>query len=1109
MPADLSELTEAQRRAVTEVGRDVVVSAAAGSGKTRVLSARCVNLVLDAGPPHQCDVDQLLVLTFTRKAAAEMRRRVGRLFADRLDAASDAERPRVKEQRRRLERASIGTIHAFCGDVLRRHFDALGLDPTFEVADPARAKQLKRRAADRLLDRRYGRDDDAFYQLLDRHGDGRHEGVIRAAEELNAFRSSLPDPAAWTARARDQLADPSAAVAAVRQASVDELETAAEGLAYLTADAEALHERAGRHVGDWLGWVEDLAAHARRGNFAAFTAVHKNERPKAFATSGFSEQQKATWKDDLLPRRDALLKPIKELKGTLPALRFSDEDWQNAAEIAQPDGEALLALADDLDAEYARLKRRDRLLDFADLERLTHELLKLPEPLREVTNRVRHVLVDEYQDTNPLQEAILQQLTGGRENLFVVGDVKQSIYRFRLADPSIFQERVRQIEPILLAQNFRSGAAVIDLVNTTFAKLMRHADDIDYGDGHALQLGRADAVDDVPTPLHLLPAEAEDDDEDTAVEREADHVAALIRRDLDAHADRSPGDYAVLLRTMKHVGHSFAAALRRAGVPVNLEAGGALFEAVEVRDTMALLQVLDNPRRDIPLAAFLRSPLAGLADAEDLLARVRAAATGEKPKFHEAVEQFVRRETDEALALRAVLVRVGVWRDAAEARPLAEVLWDVWQETGYLAHTRGRDDGARREANLLTLHELARTHDADRRGAGLAMFVRHLLDLAEDAPAEGAQPAAAQAVRVMTTHSAKGLEFPHVVLPQLGRVFNLKDADGIAPIDREYGLGLQAVDLDRRARWKTAARHVIAARQVRQSKLEELRVLYVAMTRARDSLTLVGTPRWEARADADPLEARCPLDWLRPVAEASPGQFTILEQPGETTERVRDSAANVLKTVAARGSVSAPMTTVAEDSLNRLTFRYPFAEKTRTAAVASVTELARGDAAAQMRLPNVGGGPSSIDVGTATHRLLQALDFANAATPDAVRRQLDALNLDHADAVDVAAVAWLAGSDLGRRVREAGPHAHRELPIEMLLPDDAAEPLDRVLIRGQIDLVLPGEGGWIVVDYKTGRVTEQAGEQLRQYASALELATGKPVAQRHVVDLRGRQLIAV
>ncbi len=962
----LARLTERQRQAVRTVDRSVLVSAAAGSGKTTVLAERCAGLVCDLPPQERCGIDELLVVTFTEAAASEMRVRIAAAIRERLAARPGDQH--LQEQLYLVDSAAISTIHAFCRSLIERWFPQAGIDPQFTVLDEDEALLTRQEALTGLFAELYAAADGlgpAFRQLIDDYGAGEDAFLPPVILRIHAFTCSLADPQAWLDGALRRF-DPDAPDGL--SAHLDNIQSArlADGLEEYIDRAEAV----ARTIRDTWPVAEPCAAdldavvrHLRAQltqlyagapweQVAAAVAncappFSARQPPKLPQAEKDRYQQGKKLRDDY---RDDLKSNLQE------AFRTTRAELLEGLQRVRPYVQTLISLVRAFDARYAAAKQARAVLDFNDLQRVALNLLcesgdthRPGEVARRLQARFRHVLVDEFQDIDPLQEAILrlvsrEEADPPQGNLFAVGDIKQSIYRFRLAEPALFAERAdRFAEPdapgtlIHLQENHRSRPELIEAVNLFFAPLMSHAfGGSDYDEYTRLYAGAI-----YPPPgeqptfgrpaveVHLVEVDPsgapggavaveedngeDQDDQDEFLQLEGvEYEACLIAERIQAWV-RPPGggtpmmicqkparpgdppglrpirygDIVILLRSMPHKAAPMAAVLRARGVPVVLDRADDTLDSTEFRDVHSLLRVLDNFRQDIPLAALLRSPLTGdpLSD-EDLL-RIRLG--DRRAAFHEAVLAYRSMGDDVDLRSRLdrVLARLEHYRERIRHEPVADVLWQVFQESRYLAFVSGLPDGPRRRDRLIRVHELARKFSRFSR-QGLRRFLAFLDQVADaERPARPPASAGEDAVRIMTIHSSKGLEFPVVILADLSKSFNLSDIRADVLVDRQTGVGIRAADPDRRLRYPTFSHHIVAG-EVRAGVLaEELRVLYVALTRAREHLVLVGrtrpsgsepllrpsvpSPGKAARVPRHQLlSARNCLDWVRAALAAAP-----------------------------------------------------------------------------------------------------------------------------------------------------------------------------------------------------------------------------------------------
>ncbi|HEY8750375.1 MAG TPA: helicase-exonuclease AddAB subunit AddA [Tepidisphaeraceae bacterium] len=1188
-----------------------------------MLAARCVHLVCDA--PDSCGVDELLVVTFTEAAASEMKSRIHAALRER---AAQSPSTRLDRQLALVNHASVSTLHSFCAKLLREHFHAVGLDPGFVVLDGDEAGLLRRETARDLFDHCYEFDEHGdFHRFIDAYGEGDDQRLMGLVVQTHEMLESLVDPLGWIDRARQRIAGAaegeladsdlgvelteilSRTIAATR-AQCDRATNLIQSLgsfpAYLTELTNC--SRSLRYWDELLGseGIDALGEHVRS---------HPRDRLPSVSNSLPGKEQAKQAVDAV---RDAMT------RGALfELLRFTTAQWQEGLAGIQPHSEMFLQLVERFGRRYRDVKNASRVLDFADLERFAFKVLcdtsagatlTPSRAARGYHKRFAHVLVDEYQDINELQDAILTLLSrecicdepGQTGNFFCVGDVKQSIYRFRLAETGRFLERQRTYRGdgtssrgivIDLQSNFRSRSALLEAVNEVFERLMTaDAADIDYDQTHRLHPGLPyptsgpPSFSGAPLEMHLLPANLQSDEAASESEtpsadaeeadldrsqREAVLIASRIRK--LTGLDGSPPmqitepdgigsfqtrpvqfkDIVILLRSMRYKSEQFADVLRRADIPVHAQSGTGYFESMEIRDMLSLLAILENQRQDIPLAAVLRGPLANLPEPDNCLTHIRLAYPTEPPEvaipFHDAVVQYANEQDDEvAAALRDFLARLKSWRAMAHSRPLAEVIGHIYDQTGYLAFCAALHDGQQRVANLSDFRQRAAQFGSFRR-QGLSRFLAFLESLRDEV--DLGQPSTASeadnVVRIMSIHRSKGLEFPIVVLPDLGKKINLSDCHGAIIADRAAGLGMAVVDEHRMIRYPSLAQLLVRRRLRQQALAEELRVLYVAMTRAKEHLILVGTcdPKstetWDRRwggytgpfsAD-DILRARCMLDWLGPVsAAAGPGMIKVEThsapevsswQAEHKTRPDFSPAQMQLAALTPLPETPAP-DPIATRIIARLDHVYPFEAFTRVQAAQAVTAIAKKTdrSAAQpvdLPVPRFGADqtPSPTTIGDVTHRVMLHLDFSRACDAKDLEQQISEM-VDRKLIAPSAAklvrhddIHWLLSTEVGSLLKVNAKELLRELPIHFAVSSSEAssdDPLDQIMVRGRIDLLAPTPHGTVLIDYKTDNVSANGVParaasylpQLNAYSTAVQKITGQPPAATYLVFLTAR-----
>ncbi len=927
--------THSQEKAIHAAAGNLIVSASAGSGKTAVLAERALRivseLVADTGRPA-ATLDELLVITFTEKAARQMRTRIERRLVEEFEQQRG--NSWLVDAIDRLPSVWIMTIDAFCRRLVVEHFHRAELSPAARIPDQAELAQLEQRVIEETLEQRAGEEGSRRRDIQALIG-GLRRGVrdlVQEIRDLIRFLESLDGPERWLADVRR---DMESTLEATRYDDLPEARRAAEAFADCTAD-----------LTEALGEIIDLA-HAAHGpsdpldnwQRLASDLQAMAEAPAPFKPDGLraaleADHDPQLGKIDLKKVCGAAMYDDKSfLKLFLKPFRSRYASWREqwfkldevarlrGAKLAAEQGTRLLDLAEAARARIAREKRRRGWATFSDYERLALQVLTDPaggqgpsEIAADYQARFKFVFVDEYQDTSPLQDALIRRVSRAEDpspnvegNLFMVGDYKQSIYRFRHAEPALFLEKLRAAEDtsqaiikpirrINLQENFRSRASLLEFINVCFERLMdEQVGQLNYGPTEALAPGRNDQAprDAVGVEVCWMPKDAAhassgdqaerltaddgDVEELSGVEAQATWVARRIRQLTDARhglqvpnpdapagsaqafRPARPADCAILLRSIRRELDIWLKALEREGLKVRTPGIHPLFTAPELIDLISALRVVDNPLQDIPLAALLRSPMFGFSDDELLRIRMQRragpyweavwAAAGRSLGDDESSQSETETESPSITGelrgrLDAFLDRLDRWRTLAFSRPAVEVLDALVRDTDYEAWLIGKPDGKTRLEHLDTLRDLMRRLARPDDGANpLAAFLETVDRVQQETGELGDLPESLDpqndAVNLLTIHKSKGLEFPIVILPRLERPFNRDRADGTR-FDRAHGFALNGIDPDARRQYATLARQCLATTLSRQDRSEELRLLYVALTRACERLILVG-----------------------------------------------------------------------------------------------------------------------------------------------------------------------------------------------------------------------------------------------------------------------------
>lgn len=1129
--------TPSQKLAIEDQGGELLVSAAAGSGKTRVLTERLMRWITEGNAPRS--IDNFLIITFSTAAAAELRSRISEELSAR--AAADPGSKRLRRESALVRRAQIGTIHSFCSALLREYAGRAGIAPDFAIADEDRARELRRLSLETVLEAAYAEAEPGFIQLADTVGAGTDDRRLESLVlELHGKLQSHARPGDWAAR-QSELFETGAEDAADTPWGRELLESAADELLWWAGEFDELvrslagFEKMGKaYVPSFSETASSLRGAAKRAaeGWDALREALPIEFPRLGTLRGGGEDPELA--ERAKARREACKKAAKRIeKGfTLPS-----EQLLRDMRATAPAMRALLKLVGDFDAEYTRRKRRRSLLDFADLEHLAARLLTEPdgsptETAREVSRRYAEVMVDEYQDVSLVQDMIIRAVSDSGRRLFMVGDVKQSIYRFRLADPTIFLKKYESYadapQPegvprrVFLRESFRSRVEVVDAVNAVFGCLMsKGLGEMEYDERARLRAGlEYPGVVPVPELVAVpLPGADEDEERPDKIEVEAAYVARMMRRLVETGAKISEGgvlrplgygDIAVLLRSVNVSGPVWRRVLAREGVPVEAGQSGGFFEAPEVAVILSLLAIIDNPRQDVALISVLRSELFGFTN--DELTEIRLMS-GEGD-FYAALS--ARAEVSEKA--RAFLDTLDRLRDFARDSELATLIWEIYESLGCMALCSAMRDGEGRRARLLRLFELARSFETTG-WRGLRRFLDWLRSMRE----RGEEPAfpdedGGGAVRIMSIHRSKGLEFPVVFIGDTARQFNRSDLRGSVLVHPELGLGPKFTDAARGIEYPTLARRAVANRLERELLSEELRLLYVAMTRARERLFITCTfadPQKTmdklapAAQEHIPAQALLPMrsmaEWLICAALGTGGRALTLSIGGDEEGAPRRVTPAAQPEPERTGEEASP---VDFDAL--LAWRYPHSGAETLPSKLTATELkslAEPDAESAELLPRAARTFRRPDIalaarrltaaerGTATHLALRYLELGALTTPEAAREAVDRLaaagklSAREAAAVDAAGLCRFALSPLGRRIA-AAPRVLREFPFALLCPAERFFPGaegEELLLQGVVDCCLIEPDGAVIVDYKTDRIApEAAPERAKRYAAQLE-----------------------
>ena len=1143
--------TADQQRAIDTRGRHLLLSAAAGSGKTYTMVERILALLSEGA-----QIDSMLIITFTRSAAADMKAKLIKALSVRAQ-----DNPVLLGQLRHVETANIQTIDAFCGEVVRTHFEAAGADPLFRVADEPKLRQMMSQALDKVCEDAYAQGGAEIEAL---HFGRGIQGVREAITSLYFFSQNRPDPEDWLRHSLIELPTGDG------QIWVDELIFAARRAlrAQLGATAHAMHLC--ELPNGPAAYAEAIEAD---GLQLAYILNEGDQGAFISALMGFvATKAKAIRKADMVDEaqkarvtkiRSAYKKVIAEQQARFAGLPAMLDDMA----ANQPANVALCEMVCAFMAQLSEIHAEKGLVSFSDVAHGALRALRQQEVADALRARFSHIFVDEYQDVTDMQQALVDCIAR-EDNLFMVGDVKQSIYRFRHAEPSLFVNAYTRFsrgeggELIPLSQNFRSRSGMLAFVNAVFERAMEmEGSELSYDEVAWLHPGAQFEGEDPPVELYLCARETLEDEEKFEdepfsaledAEREGLLIAERILRiraqeqlydpKRRAYRPYTFRDFAIMIRNRNGM-RALERVLVEAGVPVYADINAGYLDAVEVKVALSLLQLIENRRRDLPLLAVLHSPIGNLRS--DELALIRLQHQG--GSYRDAMMHYLA-HFDDAIAhkLQRVEQHLERWRGLCAALPVPILLDTAMLESGYYAHIGKGKGGAARQANLDLLMTYATDYESQN-NAGLTGFLQYIEQIerrGDDMATAHTLGEGDDVVQIMTIHKSKGLEYPVVIGAQLGKSMSHREKISDIGLHRQLGCGISRNDIALGSRRKTLAQRAIAERVALEQLNEELRVIYVLLTRAVDRLILVGSlkdidaaaERWRISAqNPGQIPPKMALDLLVPLLLDIPGGEALFEK-GECAlafDGTKVSAHVVpmdyrheFEEIEADEGVQAPPTDAQmRRAIASLDWQYPHEDAVLRPLKLTVSGLVR-ELTGPTALPAISRRPkflsedglSNTERGTLTHQALMALDLValRGLSGEALRKQLQAqLGELLAQGRLVAALeptmlVRFFESSVGRRMLNAD-EIHREWPFNIRMPmrDALGEDSEEsILVQGVIDCCFVEDGEWILLDYKTDRSSEvkvlaqRYAPQLALYATALSRITRMAVRQSLLCLLR-------
>lgn len=1186
----MAKWTNDQKKAIETQGSNLLVSAAAGSGKTAVLVERILRIITQ----EMIDIDKLLIVTFTKAAAGEMRERILKALVERIQSKPSNEE-HLRRQLTLLNKAYITTIHSFCIEVVRRNFHLIDIDPSFRIGDATEKNILIQEAIDELMENEYEMADDNFIKLVEAYGTNREDIKLQELVlRIYSFIQSKPYPEKWLRESVEIFSmskgefEKSTWVETIKDSILIEM----EGARNLISEGIKLCNMIGgpKEYEEALRWDLENISNLKGCLELSLDSFYENikvlKHKKFNSIKGerkleIDENLKEEVKNLRKQYKDKVISPIQKSILT----KGIDEQVQQINHM-YPMMKYLYKMVIKFNNIYRDKKLEKGILDFNDLEHYALTILEREEVQKVFKDSFEYIFVDEYQDSNIVQETIINRIKRDN-NLFLVGDVKQSIYRFRMADPTLFIEKYETYSSdsdgkdlkVILSKNFRSRYEILEGVNYIFRNTMsKELGEINYDDEVFLYKGLDfQSIDDPSVDVNIIEKstdQLEEIDEGikemTSVEIEAKVVAQNIKELLgkrtyspkkDEYKEIEYRDIVILLRATKMWAPIFMEVLLNEGIPVYSDDSSGYFDVIEVKVFLDLLAVIDNKRQDLPLLSTMRSPIGKFSTHELIKIRLNHS----KGSFYEAIEKYTNEKNDELKSKIEVFInQIDIWAEEVRFVKLDDFIWKLLIETGYYHYVGAMPSGSQRQANLRILVDRAEQFEKSAIN-GLFNFIRFIDKLSKsggDMSTAKTLGESENVVRIMSVHKSKGLEFPIVICPGLGKKFNLRDTYEDILLHKDLGLGPKYIDIDKRVYSETLPQVAIKRRMKIESLSEEMRILYVALTRAVDKLILVGSiknvekecQKWCSKTSVYSLiNSKCYFDWilsaladhkdgspLRDLHQFQSSNISFDEEGSKWNikiinrddilikedEKLKEKMEYREKLVDFHLDTSSRHREIIE---NRFDWAYGYDDSIKVPSKLSVTDIKKVSAtnidSIHFNIPQISNIPrfaegdtkfSNAEKGTIMHFVMQHLDFNKVGTIEDIIKQIDVmvikdlLSEEEASVVNAERIKKFFESNIGRKIlasdnfyREA-PFVLRKRACEVIQGLDNCE--DDLLIQGVIDCYFQEGDDLVLVDYKTDYVFDGNIEntinryrtQLAIYKEALEKITNKRVSESYI-----------
>ena len=1111
--------TPEQKKAIEERDNNILVSAAAGSGKTAVLVQRVVDMVTDKNNPVY--INSLLIATFTNAAAAEMKERIFSALQERIK--ENPEDNYIKEQLVLLGQAQISTVHSFCKNLIRENFHLLGIRHDFDIADEVVLSKIRKEAIEEVFENKYNNMDDDFSNTVDAFGGKKDDyGLTEIVLKVFSFAESLPDPEKWIVGCFEHLRN---------KAFIEEVKKYIDGVLkkelssiikeydealHIIENDEGLTNYYDVFLNDYNMFVkiyndknDDSIKFARDFVFAKLNRKGKNADPdSAVYVKTIRDDAKTKFKD------------IKDL------YCYTDKNIEEEIELMYGFVKTICTLVLDFKNTFSAKKKSENILDFNDLEHFAIKVLEENDDLREyLKSFYTEILVDEYQDTNGVQAYLFNLLSNGK-NLFTVGDVKQSIYGFRNSNPKYFLEKYNLFGntdsefgvKINLSKNFRSSNYILGAINEFFKKLMiPEVGGVSYNEEHALVYGNEEIKDvAVPIERYIINTSKKDNEGVDGYDNhtlEAVFVANKIRdlvevekpvifdKNINEYRTVTYKDIVVLMRKTKNVSSKYAEVFAKRGIPVYTEESGSYFNCTEVATIISFLKIIENPMQDIPMVAVMRSPIFFFDD--NYIADIRSE--NRKICFY----NLLKKSNDKKIV--DFVNKIDELREFSKTNNIGDLVRKIVFDTGYYYFVGNLPNGKMRMKNLDLLCEraVAFSTKGHKTVSNFISYVNYMIESNTEYSTPKLIGENENVVNIMSIHKSKGLEYPVVFLCETSSAFNMRDLSNSCVYDEQLGLAMNIIDVKKRVRYKTFLKKVIAEKKKDELIAEEIRLLYVALTRAKYKLIITAALAYkgdELEFDVNPYRIKMKksyLDMLLVKNKHIPEAKIIMATD------VLNSDVDVLESKFIENRAG-DYSEFSDDISTRLEYSYKYPENKFIPSKKSISEVIEGSEDTILNRINIDqNNVSPAQKGTFIHFILQNIKLDKVESINSIESQIDEMiekkyfEKEYKKLLDIESLYGFFVSDIGKRML-ASQKVYREFKFCVDVPANELgyeTEKETVLMQGVIDCCFLENDEFVIIDYKTGTLNEKYNKQIQFYKRCLEISTGKKVKEACIYPL--------